>query len=609
MPAWTLAGFLDAYGLLPHGICLTWRPELLWLHAVSDAVTALAYYSIPVALLVFAWRRRDLQFRWMFVLFGIFITACGTTHVMGLLTLWVPLYAEEGLVKAVTALSSILTTAVLFPLIPKALALPGPAQWEAVNRDLHDEVSERREAEAEVRRLNAELERRVAERTAELAAANAELRTEVETRQRAENEVAQLNAALELRVQQRTAELEAANQRLEGITNNLFEGVLLVDDGGLVAFANPSAHRLLRDGDLRMEGQAVDGVFRVRHQGREIAFADSPLAAIAREGQMVCDHDAQIVTSCGKVVDVACACSPLKERTGLQGTIISIRDIQVQKAAQRDAAQASRLASVGQLAAGIAHEINTPAQYVGDNIRFCGNALTKLIPLLGAVEALLRSSANDENLTDGARRIVDAAGDADLGYLREEVPQALRDALEGVRQIARIVLSMKEFAHPGGSGMMMADINRAIENTLVVSHNSWKHAAVVETDLAAGLPPLPCHLPEINQVLLNLVTNAVDAIEASGKPLPGRITVSTRETADGVVIRVEDNGIGVPEPLRDRIFDPFFTTKPVGKGTGQGLAISRDIVVGKHRGRLEVGGKDGVGAVFTVWIPWGDDPS
>lgn len=604
MPAWT--NLLDDYGLLPHGICLTWRPELLWLHAVSDAMTALAYYSIPVALLVFAWRRNDLQFRWMFVLFGIFITACGTTHVMGLLTLWVPLYVEEGLVKAVTALSSILTTAVLFPLIPKALALPGPAQWEAVNRELYDEVTERREAEAEVRRLNAELEHRVAERTAELATANAELRNEVETRKRAEDKVAQLNAALELRVQQRTAELEATNQRLEGITNNLFEGVLLVDDGGLVAFANPSAHRLLRTGDLGMEGLAVDGVFRVRHEGREVAFADSPLAA--REGRIVCDHDAQIVTSCGKVVDVACACSPLTERTGLQGTIISIRDIQVQKAAQRDAAQASRLASVGQLAAGIAHEINTPVQYVGDNIQFCGNALTKLIPLFGAVEALLRSSASDDDLAAGARQIVVAAGDADLEYLREEIPQALQDALDGIRQIARIVLSMKEFAHPGSSGRTMADLNRAIENTLVVSRNSWKHAAVVATDFAADLPPVPCHLPEINQVLLNLVTNAVDAIEASGKPLPGRIVISTRQAGGGILLTVEDSGTGVPETIRERVFDPFFTTKPVGKGTGQGLAISHDIVVSKHHGRLEVNGEGGVGAIFTVWLPCGDDP-
>lgn len=606
MPTWLSAIFRDGDGLLPHGICLTWRPELLWLHAVSDAVTALAYYSIPIALLVFAWRRQDLQFRWIFVLFGVFITACGTTHVMGLLTLWVPVYREEGIVKAITALASILTTAVLFPLIPKALALPGPAQWEAVNRNLHEEVTERREAEAEVWRLNAELEHRVAQRTAELAAANAELRNEVETRRRAEDAVAGLNAALEIRVRQRTAELEATNQRLEGITNNLFEGVLLIDGDGVVAFANPSAHRLLRDGGQAVEGP-VDGIFRVRHEGREMPFAESPLVTIARTGRTVCDHDAQIITSCGKVVDVACACSPLKEQTGLLGTIVSFRDIQAQKAAQREAAQASRLASVGQLAAGIAHEINTPTQYVGDNIQFCCTALEKLMPLLGAVEELLRCSASGENLAAGARQIVDAAEGADLEYLREEVPQAFQDALDGIRQIARIVLSMKEFAHPGSSGKTMADINRAIENTLVVSQNSWKHAAIVETDLAADLPQLPCHLPEINQVLLNLVTNAVDAIEASGKPLPGRIVISTGEFEGGAVIRVQDSGTGVPKSIRDRIFDPFFTTKDVGKGTGQGLAISRDIVVTKHHGRLEVGGDEGVGAIFTVWLPCGDD--
>ena len=158
-----------------HGSCLGWQPLFLWLHVGSDALIALAYYSIPIALLVFVRKRRDLQFGWMFVLFGIFILACGTTHLMGIWTLWHPDYLAAGILKAVTAATSVLTAVILWPLIPKATALPGPAQWEAVNRELRDEVAERREAEEKVRRLNAELELKVEERSRKLIEVQEEL--------------------------------------------------------------------------------------------------------------------------------------------------------------------------------------------------------------------------------------------------------------------------------------------------------------------------------------------------------------------------------------------------------------------------------------------------
>jgi two-component system NtrC family sensor kinase len=186
--------------LIPHGYCLSWQPHLLWLHGIADLVTALAYYTIPVMLLWFVRRRRDLQFSWIFVLFGIFIMACGATHVMSLWTMWFPDYLAAGLVKAVTALASVGTAVVLFPLLPKALALPGPAQWKAVHDDLRREIAERQQAEDEVRRLNSVLERRVAERTTELLASNRELSL--------------LQVGLEERVQQRTAELQAAQAEL-----------------------------------------------------------------------------------------------------------------------------------------------------------------------------------------------------------------------------------------------------------------------------------------------------------------------------------------------------------------------------------------------------------
>ena len=185
----------------------------------------------------------------------------------------------------------------------------------------------------------------------------------------------------------------------------------------------------------------------------------------------------------------------------------------------------------------------------------------------------------------------------------EELPKAVGESLDGVTQIARIVSSMKEFSHPGSSGKTATDINRAIENTLTVSRNVWKHVASVERSFDPGLPPVPCHAGEMNQVLLNLVVNAAQAIESSGKPLPGVITIVTRADGDQVEITVRDSGGGVPKGIRERIFDPFFTTKAVGKGTGQGLAICRDVVVTKHGGSIDVGGDDGSGAIFTLRLP------
>ncbi len=189
-----------ALGLIPHGYCLSWQPHLLWLHGVSDLVTAVAYYTIPAMLLVFVRRRKDLQFSWIFVLFGVFIMACGATHVMSLWNLWYPDYLASGIVKAVTALASVGTAAILVPLLPKALALPGPAQWKAVHDELRTEVAERGHAEEEVRRLNLDLEQRVAERTAELQAAN--------------DALSQLQVELEDRVRLRTAELQETQAKL-----------------------------------------------------------------------------------------------------------------------------------------------------------------------------------------------------------------------------------------------------------------------------------------------------------------------------------------------------------------------------------------------------------
>jgi len=422
---------------------------------------------------------------------------------------------------------------------------------------------------------------------------------------RTQGELSALNATLEHRVVERTAELVEANQRLRGITDSLCEGVMVVNAQGRIVFANPAVERLLESGhDLGdPDGCPLDAVMTVRTRSGDVGFAGSPFPRALEGGGTIRDDNAAFVTASGKTVSVAYACSPLGEDGERRSAVISFRDTEALKKAQREALQASRMASVGQLAAGIAHEINTPIQYVGDNLHFIDDALTKLMSVVAAGRELAVDAKAAPAVAGAAAKFDAAMAAVKVPFLLAEVPAAVGESLDGIAQIARIVLSMKEFSHPGTQAKTMTDINRSLDSTLTVSRNVWKHTAEVVREFDPALPPVLCHAGELNQVFLNLIVNAAHAIESSGKPLPGTITVATSHDNGHVVVKVADTGTGVPEAIRDRIFDPFFTTKAVGKGTGQGLAICRDTVVTKHGGGMEVADSDTGGAVFIVHLP------
>ena len=265
---------------------------------------------------------------------------------------------------------------------------------------------------------------------------------------------------------------------------------------------------------------------------------------------------------------------------------------------------AQKLESVGRLAAGIAHEINTPIQYVGDSVSFLQSAQAEIDCLLMAYRTAFDAVAAGESAA-GLEGVEKARKSVDLEFLSTEIPKAFERTLEGVQRVADIVRAMKEFAHPGQIEQSAANLNHAIETTLTVARNEYKYSAQVETHLG-GLPEVVCNVGELNQVLLNLVVNAAHAIRESGKDAStGRIGITTERADDHVVIRVSDNGCGIPEENLDKIFDPFFTTKEVGRGTGQGLAIARSIVVDKHRGHIEVQSECGVGTTFILTLPIG----
>jgi two-component system, NtrC family, sensor kinase len=260
------------------------------------------------------------------------------------------------------------------------------------------------------------------------------------------------------------------------------------------------------------------------------------------------------------------------------------------------------LESVGRLAAGIAHEINTPIQYIGDSVSFLQAAQADLHRLLTLYRTAFQQLSGGESLQAVLARLEEAEQRLDLAFLCTEIPKAFQRTLDGVERAAAIVRAMKEFAHPGGVEQSHADLNHAIETTLLVAHNEYKYHAKIESRLGE-LPEVICNVGELNQVFLNLIVNAAHAIAESGKDVEtGRITITTQACGDSVEIRVEDNGCGIPEDNLGKIFEPFFTTKPVGRGTGQGLAITR-IVIEKHGGTVQVDSAVGRGTRFVLRLP------
>ncbi|MBI2297352.1 MAG: PAS domain S-box protein [Armatimonadetes bacterium] len=283
----------------------------------------------------------------------------------------------------------------------------------------------------------------------------------------------------------------------------------------------------------------------------------------------------------------------------------TVRDVTAEQRLQLELGQARKLQAVGQLASGIAHEINTPVQFISDSVHFLRetcDAVDRLLPLYR--DAAARLDPGDP--LSVAIRAVDA--EVDLGYLLDNAAPSFGRCIEGLARVASIVRAMREFAHPEQRQKSRADLNEALENTLVIARSEYKYVAEVETDFG-DIPLVACHVGDLNQVFLNLLVNAAHAIadvvgESGDK---GTIGVRTHLDGDQVVVEISDTGPGIPEAHRERIFEPFFTTKPVGKGSGQGLAIARAVIVERHGGTLNFETTGGRGTTFTIRLPIGRD--
>lgn len=385
------------------------------------------------------------------------------------------------------------------------------------------------------------------------------------------------------RVESLTATLAEEKMRLAAVVEHLPHAVYWRDPDGTLAGWNGTFDALARDGARRL---TVDGECPLAERDQEVVLAGE-VDLDCSETWLVADEPVP--------VEVSRVPLPLDHGEGL---LVIVQDVSARRDLEAELATARRLEAVGRLAAGIAHEINTPAQYVGDNLEFLQQTFDDLAGPLGCFVA---AADEPERAT---RELLEALEEMDYGYLAEELPRAFAESAEGMGRVKEIVLGMKRFSHRS-STPILADLNQAIEATIVVTRNEWKYFAQVDTRLDPELGDVFCVEGEIKQVLLNLVVNAAHAIAArdESRDEPGLIYIESESLGDEVALRVTDNGSGMSDEVKQRVFEPFFTTKPVGQGSGQGLALVHSVVVNDHGGRISVKSREGEGTTFEVVLP------
>ena len=386
---------------------------------------------------------------------------------------------------------------------------------------------------------------------------------------------------------------------LSNILETMPSAVLVTDNELNITIANAAAGQLFADMNQTLLGSALIEVLPIQ----EIWSADSGVCFRAVDGLQ---REVFLDRKDGQRLPLSCSLSVLRSSSGEPvGVICVSTDLSSRKNLERQLLQAQKLESVGQLAAGIAHEINTPIQYVRDNTLFLKDEFENLKTLLDGYRTI-NPSAPEYASGETVREMHELSKALDLDYLINEIPRALTQTLEGVEAVAKIVRAMRDFSHPGSEEKFKVDLNHSIESTVSVSKNEWKYVADVELNLHSDLPLVSCYVGEINQVLLNLVVNAAHAISEAtdeGKIGKGKITISTKAEEDHVEIFISDTGTGIPESIKTRVFDPFFTTKKVGKGSGQGLAIAYSTIVEKHGGELDFTSEVGKGTTFRILLP------
>jgi PAS domain S-box-containing protein len=397
--------------------------------------------------------------------------------------------------------------------------------------------------------------------------------------------------------------LREAERNYRGIFDNAIVGIYQTTSEGRILSVNPAMATIFGyDSPQTMISCITD----IPRQLYADPMRRAELALLMDQFGAVQNFEAEVFRKDGSKIWLEIGARAIRENGVTVRYEGMCEDITERKQLRDQLLQAQKLESVGQLAAGIAHEINTPTQYIGDNVRFLKDAFRDLTSVLTNYEKAFAAAKNIGFTPEAIRQVAAAVEHADVSFLVEEIPKAIDQAHEGVARVSKLVSAMKEFSHPGTKEKVLLDLNRAIDTTITVARNEWKYVAELETDFDPSLPPISCHPGEFNQVILNLIVNAAHAIAdviKDGGSEKGMIEVQTRNCPEWAEVRIRDNGTGIPEKVRTRIFDPFFTTKEIGKGTGQGLAISRSVIVNQHGGSLDFETEEGKGTTFIVRLP------
>jgi len=529
---------------MPHGHCYFWRPEIVWLHAISDGAIALSYMFIPLALVYFVRKRRDLPFHWVFFMFGVFILGCGATHAMEIWTLWHGTYRLAGVIKAITAGTSIATAAALVPMIPRALLLPSPSQLRAANLGLEREIAERNRVERSLQLAHDELELRVQQRTQELATANLQLRAEIGERLRAEEDLRKQAELLEL----------------------AHDAVIVRDLNDRITYWNSGAEELY--GWRRQEalGESAPDLLHSVYP----SSTESPKEEVVRVGRWEGELT-QTRRDGGRIV-VSSRWALQRDDDGQPAAMLQINtDITERKQAeenlrstQSQLAHMSRVTTMGELSASIAHEVNQPLSAVVTN----GNACLRWMAL----------------------------AEPNLDEARAAVTAIIKQGRRASDIIARIRALMKK----SPPQMTQLDANDVIREVLIlINHEVQRNRVMLHTDLTEGPTAVMGDRVQLQQVILNLVMNAVESAGTTAESQT-EVLVTSRNDENRVTVAIRDSGVGIDSKNLDQLFNPFFTTKP--HGMGMGLPISRSIIE-SHGGRLWAASNPSCGATFQFTLP------
>ncbi|MEM6853239.1 MAG: ATP-binding protein [Planctomycetota bacterium] len=403
--------------------------------------------------------------------------------------------------------------------------------------------------------------------------------------------------------------LDRERAMLKLILNTIPQGVYWKDQHSVVLGCNHGMSEMLgfeHPDQIIGTGGPEDGESFTEEQLSAYRHED---LKVMKTGQPRLDYEEHVRHTDGTTRTLLTNKVPLRDQDGqIIGVLGASIDITQRKQLEHQLVHAQKMESIGQLAAGIAHEINTPTQFVSENMRFLGEAIDKFQQVIAQQERFADPDAPAMDWAERHELLHDLKDEIEYDFIYDEAPRAVQESLDGLERIRDIVTAMREFSHPSENYTQRFNLNRVVQSSATMCRNRWKYVAELQYDLDPELPEIYGNAGELGQALVNLIVNAADALELShpreaGRAATGRITIASRRTDAWVEVTVGDNGPGVPEDLIPRVFEPFFTTKDVGQGTGQGLSITHNVIVNKHKGQLELNNQPRNGAIFTIRLP------